>query len=268
MRSPVTVASDASTARIAAAVLSSLPVSYAPADDQKPPGLAVITGAGDWPTTVDHALRAGTAAIIVVHPQPASLDLLRQAPGMVILDSIWAGNPAVAEAARHFTAAASDAQLIECRVIIGADRPMAACLMDAAALIRALIGPIERICLVQQDESGFVASGSVAGLSISLSVIHSQALAPHAYVRLLTQDGGVEIAVPHPNTARPAELVVTGPDGARTLPTIWESGHRSAWRRTRSALDTGTSPSDLADFAEDQSVLAGALAALQNNHAS
>ena len=93
-------------------------------------------------------------------------------------------------------------------------------------------------------------------------MLTSAGLAPHAYVRVLTDDGGVEIAIPHPETARPAEVVITDEAGVRTLPTLWESSHRAAWRRAHLLLQAGDPGTDLSDFADDQAVLGHALSEL------
>jgi hypothetical protein len=261
--STVTVTADAGTSEICAIVLSSLPVSYAPTDDLAPAQLITIDGGGAWPTAVDDALGVAGRAAIVVHPVPADLTLsaarTTAAASVVVIDSIWAGNAAVPIAAQHIAAAAPNAQLVECRVISGPGRSLASSLTDAAALVRALLAPISEIRLLHHDDHGFVASALCAGLAVSLSVTISTAVAPHAYVRVLTDDGGVEITLPHPATARPSEIVITDPDGSRTLPTIWESSHRSAWRRARALLDAGTAAPDLVEFVEDQSTLSSAI---------
>jgi hypothetical protein len=261
--STVTVTADAGTSEICAVVLSSLPVSYAPRDGLAPAQLITIDGSGAWPTVVDDALSSAGRAAIVVHPVPANLTLsaarTTAAASVVVIDAIWAGNAAVAIAAQHIAAAAPNAQLVECRVISGPGRSLASSLTDAAALVRALLAPISEIRLLHHDDHGFVASALSAGLAVSLSVTISTALAPHASVRMLSDDGGVETTLPHPATARPAEIVITDPDGSRTLPTIWESSHRSAWRRARELLDAGTAAPDLVEFVEDQSTLSSAI---------
>jgi hypothetical protein len=136
-------------------------------------------------------------------------------------------------------------------------------LLDLAALIRSLIGPLRGVSVLQYDSNGFFATARAADLSVSLSVVRSSALARQASVRLLTDDGGVEMIIPDPSTARPAEVMITNGDGLQLLPTVWESSHRAAWRRARTLLDSRTTAPDLAMFAEDQSVLSDAVHLLE-----
>jgi hypothetical protein len=59
----------------------------------------------------------------------------------------------------------------------------------------------------------------------------------------------VSVQVPDPDAAWPAEVRVTGAHGELLLPTLYESAHRSAWRRLKDHLGAGTRPDDLAGFA-------------------
>jgi hypothetical protein len=68
-------------------------------------------------------------------------------------------------------------------------------------------------------------------------------------IRLYTADGGVSVQVPDPDAAWPPEVRVTGAHGELLLPTLYESAHRSAWRRLKEHLRAGTRPDDLAGFA-------------------
>lgn len=52
-------------------------------------------------------------------------------------------------------------------------------------------------------------------------------------------------------TAQPALLTVTDTDGARSAPTLYESGHPASWRRLHRPLTTGGQATDLADFEVD-----------------
>ena len=89
----ITVAPDGGAEAVTARVLSSLPVSYAAADRNAAPRVVVVAGTLGWPVAVQRALNEGSAAAIVVHPEPASLGATLVTPGLVLVDSIWAGNP-------------------------------------------------------------------------------------------------------------------------------------------------------------------------------
>ena len=255
----ITVAPDGGAEAVTARVLSSLPVSYAAADRNAAPRVVVVAGTLGWPVAVQRALNEGSAAAIVVHPEPASLGATLVTPGLVLVDSIWAGNPAVPAASGHFRAAAADAQLLECRVISGPNRSLRANLVDLAALVRELIGPLHGVSLLHHDHNGCFAIAGAGDLSVGLGVVRSTAVAPQASVRLLTNDGGVELSLPDPSTARPAEIMLTDGDGLRLLPTVWESAHRSVWRRLQALLTSGETAIDLHFLEEDQLAVATAL---------
>lgn len=257
----LTVASDADTSALTRAVLSSLPLSYRPADDQTPPAVTTIGGTGAWADRVDQALGRGSAAVVVVHPEPTAPDV-QPMPGLVVLDSIWADNAAVGTAAKYFRAGVRDAQLIECRIVPGPGRTLAATLVDAFQLIRALFGPATQPELLHHTAEGFLAGASVGGLALSLWVNRTSAIRPGASVRLLTDDGSIELTVPHPATARPAELVITNSVGALSVPSRWESSHRTAWRRAHALVDAGSEGSDLPSFLDDQITLSTLLTTL------
>jgi hypothetical protein len=255
----ITVAPDAGAEAVTSTVLSSLPLSYAAADHDAAPRVAVVAGTLGWPVAVQRALQEGSVAAIVVHPEPANLGATLATPGLVLVDSIWAGNPAVSAASGHFRAAAADAQLLECRVISGPNRSLRANLVDLAALVRELIGPLHGVSLLHHDHNGCFAVAGAGDLSVGLGVVRCTAVAPQASVRVLTNDGGVELSLPDPSTARPAEVVITNGDGSRLLPTVWESGHRAAWRRLQALLTSGETAMDLRFLEEDQLAVATAL---------
>ena len=241
------------TERVTAVTLSSLPVSYASAKDPDRATVAVVDGVGEWPQEARHHLDRGSKATIVVHPEPADLTPLRDAHGTLLVDSLWASNPAVPTAAGLFIPRMPRAALLECRIVLTAGRPQAAALLDAMALIRKLTGPAQEVRTIHVDGRALVVSATSRQLPVRISILRSHAVPSSATVRMLTDDGGVEITVPHPDTARPAVVTLTDPAGTLQLPTLWESGHRATWRRAAAAIGTG-SP-DLADLEADQLLL-------------
>jgi len=69
-------------------------------------------------------------------------------------------------------------------------------------------------------------------------------------VRLLT-GGSVEVEIPSGETARPARLTTTGPQGAMLAPTLYESGHRATWRRLHQLISVDGQSADLDDLDAD-----------------
>ncbi len=263
--SALRVAAGEGAEPVTAAVLSSLPISFAPAADLQAAEVVVVAGVAGWPTRVQQIVEGGAAAI-VVQPEPADVAPLLSSVGRVAIDSTWAGNPATMLAAEHFaTAAAYGGTLLECQVIIGDVRSAGAALLDVAALIRSLLAPLRELRVLRHDRRGFVASGVAGGVGVTLSVHRSTAVPAQARVRLLTPSGGVEVTLPDSETARPAEIVITTPQDQQLLPTLWESPHRATWRRLSDTLAAGTPSADLSEFHADQCALAHPLSLLNQS---
>ena len=204
------------------AVLASLPLSYAPGRSDGH-ALTIVTGSIGWPATVAEAFDAGAMAVIVVWPQPADLGALRGRRGIVVLDSRWAPNPVMRSA-----------------------------LLDQLTLVRALIGAVTDVRILTRSSHGFAAEGLAAGHPVDFELVCTGAVPESARVRLLTQDGSVDLVVPHSGIAQPARLMITSPDGALQSPTLYESGHRASWRRVPDLLANPSAARDLEDFASDQ----------------
>lgn len=239
---------------LTAAVLSSLPLSYAPGASSETAAVAVIPGRRDWPVFVEAAVRKGSA-VILVHPEPTDVSTIP--PGsQLVIDSRWASNPAVAEAKLWMTRAARAAHLLEVELMTARVCPLSTSLLDAAALIRGLIGPWQEVNVLSHDGHGLVALGRALDVTVAVTIARTDATHQHAFARLLTDTGGVELTVPDPVTARPVEIVITDPDGARLLPTIWESGHRATWRRLHTMIANNERSTDLDDLRSDLATLA------------
>ena len=126
--------------------------------------------------------------------------------------------------------------------------------------VRELIGPLHGVSLLHHDHNGCFAVAGAGDLLVDLGVVRSAAVAPQASMRVLTNDGGVELSLPDPSTARPAEVMITDGDGLRLLPTVSrESGHRAVWRRLQALLTSGETAMDLRFIEGDQLAVATAL---------
>lgn len=235
-------------------VAASLPLSYRWADGSEPV-VTAVDGTGPWGQLSAAALTAGAPAVIVTHPAPEEVDALRSvAPdrvdldpvqldrvgwGRVVLSRRWGANPVVPVAATELAAALPYAGRIECQVLVPVGTTPMAALVDQLGLLRALLGPARDARVLCRSRHGYAAVATVSGHPADLTMVSTDAVPPAATVRLLTSDGSVELAVPDDGTARPGELVVTGPSGSTQFPTIYESGQRAAWRRAHDLLTTG-----------------------------
>ena len=235
-------------AAIARMALATLPLSF-----QDPTGIVIVDGSRDWPTDVTHAMGSGAVGILVVQPKPIEFkDLLDADPSkvVVVVDSTWASNPVITEAAQAFRAAAAadGSSRLECRVILPPGSDFPAALLDQLTLVRALLSPVSEVRVRYQSDHGLHAEGTTdSSMTVDLSVVCTAAVPPSATVRLLTSDGSVELQLPAGDTAQPAQLITVGPDGAVLAPTQYETGHRTSLRRLRELL--ANEPADgLADL--------------------
>ena len=247
------------TGRATDAVLASLPLSYAPAADGTRSDVAVVEGTGHWPAAVVEALQRGAAGIIVVQPGPAGVDELRALDaghGLVIVDSPWASNPVVNAASQELRAALGPRSRLECRIVVGVGTDLDRSLLDQLSLVRVLVGPASDLAILYRSEHGYVGEARAGGIAVDLSVVCTNAVQKHARVRLLTGDGSVDLDIPSGETARPARLTVTGPHGAVLAPTLYESGHRSTWRRLHRLISNGEPADDLDGLEADIATVA------------
>lgn len=225
--------------------------------------LVGLPGTAGWTESVAEAIRGGARGVLVVEPvaaDPADLQALadeRSVP--VVLDSLWAGNPAVEAAASSFGALAEEGALVEARVDLplGSDLDQAA--LDLLALVGRAVGPVGSLRFVRRNGSGWDALARFAnGASGALGAILTDSRPPAATVRLVRPRDAVELAIPGPQTAAPGHAIVTGPDGATLLETRYETAHRASWRRLHGLVVGGGTAEDLAAFASHVSVLRAA----------
>ena len=57
--------------------------------------------------------------------------------------------------------------------------------------------------------------------------------------------------LPSGDTARPARLITVDQNGATEAPALYESGHRSSWRRLHELINSGQTTNDIQDLAAD-----------------
>jgi hypothetical protein len=242
-------------AELARVVLSSLPLSYASNGEHGSGAVIIVDGQTTaWPDAAASAIREYAAGVLVIEPRPAELgsllSLLDQHPAPVVVDSRWT-NPVLPAASVALAAASASGSRLECRVIASPGQDQQAALLDQLSLIRRLVGPAADIHMILTSDRGYFAQAAVADLTVDLSLICTRARPESATVRLLTLDGGVELFLPSGDTAQPARLITVDQNGATGAPAIYESGHRSSWRRLRELINSGQTTEDLQDLAAD-----------------
>lgn len=222
--------------------LATLPLSF-----PDPAEVVFVDGEPGWPAKL---LRSDAIGIVVVHPTPDDLaELLTTAPTkIVVVASRWASNPAITLAAQAFRAAATDRSRVECRVIARPGRDFSTALLEQVELVRAALGPVTKLQVKHVSDRALYAEGLTdTSVAIDFSIVCTTATPASAALRLLTDDGSVELQIPSDNTAQPARLITVGPDGALLAPTQYETGLRSSLRRLRE-LHAAGSADGLADL--------------------
>ena len=242
-------------AELARIVLSSLPLSYASNGEHGPGAVFIVDGqATAWPEAVASAIKEPAAGVVVIEPRPAELGsllgLLDQHPVPVVVDSRWT-NPLLPAAAEAFATAMTSDGRLECRVIIPPGQDQQNALVDQLSLVRRLIGAASGVRMIFTSDGGYFAQAAAGGLRLDLSLVCTRAQPNSATVRLITLDGSVELFLPSGDTARPAQLITVGQNGVTEAPALYESGHRSSWRRLRELINSGQTTADLQDLAAD-----------------
>jgi len=225
--------------------LATLPLSF-----PDPAAVVFVHGEPGWPAELLRAMQAAPMGIVLVHPTPVDVAELRTADPstIVIVDSRWASNPATALAGEAFRAAASAQSRVECRVIMAPESDLSTALLDQVALIRAVLGPVTKLQVQLVSDRTLHAEGLTdTSVPIDFTIVCTTARPPSATLRLLTNDGSVELHIPSDDTAQPARLITVGADGALLAPTEYETGLRSSLRRLR-ALHAAGSADGLADL--------------------
>jgi hypothetical protein len=256
MTTQLTVFADdaaAEAGRIAEAV-ASLPVSLHPGS--LPADLVGIAGTAGWSRAAAEAVEGGARGILVADPvaeDVAALQRLvdeRRIP--VVIDGPWTYNPAVADSAAAFAERNDEEGMVEVRVDVAVGSDLDRVLLGQLALVRAAVGPVVELRFDRRNRNGYDAVGSLAGgARVSLAAIATNAVDPSASLRLLKARNAARLCVPHAATGAPGSVVVSTEQGATLLVTKWESAHRGAWRALHEHVTSGSTGTDLADFAED-----------------
>ncbi|MGF6834632.1 hypothetical protein QF015_002815 [Paenarthrobacter sp. TE4293] len=237
-----------------ALAVASLPESFSPATSEGQADVVVIAGRPGWATETAEAITAGARGVVVINPvaeDTGSLQAVARHQGAaVVLDQRWASNPAIPAAEDAVRSMLGRAAMLDSVAIAPAGTDAGELLADQFAAVVRLTGPLGSLRLLTRGPHGYTSTAILAnGAPVALHGIVTSARPAGVNISLLTDDGGVSVALPEPVAAWPAMVTVTGPQGDLLLPTIYESAHRATWRRLKEHLDAGTTPSDLHGFA-------------------
>ncbi|MGN8130837.1 hypothetical protein [Paenarthrobacter sp. 22069] len=220
----------------------------------------VMAGGAGWTADALAAVAAGTRGIVVVNPVPEDTTELaaaaKTAGTAVVLDLRWASNPALVagngqpDARGAVRSAMGSAALLDSVAASTPGTELPELLAAHLAALLAVSGQLGDVRVIRSDSTGYTVGGRLPnGAPFTAQGVLTAARPAGVGIHLYTADGGVDVRVPDPDAAWPAEVRVTGAHGQLLLPTLYESAHRSAWRRLKDHLGAGTLPDDLAGFA-------------------
>jgi len=220
----------------------------------------VMAGGAGWTADALAAVAGGTRGIVVVNPVPEDTTKLaaaaKNAGTAVVLDLRWASNPALVagngqpDARGAVRSAMGSAALLDSVAASMPGTELPELLTAHLAALLAVSGQLGDVRVIRSDATGYTVGGRLPnGAPFTAQGVLTAARPAGVGIHLYTADGGVDVRVPDPDAAWPAEVRVTGAHGQLLLPTLYESAHRSAWRRLKDHLGAGTLPDDLAGFA-------------------
>jgi len=261
-RYTVSATPEAQPAGAVSQTMASLPATFGPAAGTQPGAadVLVIAGGPGWTAEATRVIAGGARGIVVANPRPeatAELAAAADAAGAaVVLDLRWASNAAlVGEAADPDArdaarSALGTASLLDSVATAAPGTDLQRLLGEHLAALLAVCGPLDGVRVLRADATGYTVGGRLAnGAPFTAQAVLTAARPAGVDINLYTTDGGVSVQVPDPDAAWPAEVRVTGTHGELLLPTLYESAHRSAWRRLKEHLRAGTRPDDLTGFA-------------------
>lgn len=260
---------QAEAAGSVAAVAASLPLSFAPAPAEGPakatsPDVIAIAGHAGWTQRAADAIRSGARGVVVSSPLPEDVEPLAaaatEAGAAVVLDQRWAGNAAIAGPSEKVHSviadAVRDAMLLDSVAVAPPGTEPLQLLTEQLSVIVQCGIELRNLRMIQRSPNGYtVAAVLPNGAPAALLGIMSSALPATASVSVLTSAGSADVVLPDPATAWPAEVRAVTAEGATTLPTLYESAHRTSWSRVHSHISSGNTADDLAQFTAVRSLL-------------
>lgn len=233
-------------------VIASLPISLVAADSENAADLFAVHGGPGWLQRTAECLLHEPRGLLIVQPTPV---LANQVPDVlaipVVVDYRFAGNPALAAAAEVFVGWPADA-MIEIAATDHEASNLGATLIDQLATLRSLGQPLGDLHRLSWNGNGYyLRASTTAGSPVLLSAHVTSGAPASVRVRGLAATAAIELVLPDPATARPAVLVSTTPGGATTMPTLWETSHRAAWRRLHAAVNEARRTTDLVELRAD-----------------
>lgn len=220
--------------------LSSLPQSLLQTTDRFSAAFVVLNGQRrNWTELYPPS---ATTSTIVVDPQLGSLPSRMQP---FVLDSPWAANPGCSTFAGQLQTA--DWQFGECCTIAPLSEDPKQVLFRAASLLRACGLPLSSIEVLFGSATGLAAQAQSGDHPVRISISLTAAALHQMSVRAFTATGAITGEFDDPDLSQPARISITDRSGTLLLPTIWETGHRAAWKRALTDASANDAPGSFKD---------------------
>ena len=240
-------------------VIASLPVSLARSTSAEA-DLVAVSGATGWTNRAMEAIRSGARGVLVVDPQAEPVHELKKVASQhevpVVLNHRLASNPGVEVARSKVQSISGDISFVDLTASVVSTGTYSSALDELRLIASRLVGRIQGLRTLRRSEDSLLATGHCAGTSIpvTFAALHSPLGPFAAYARIVTASGDIELRIPSPETAAPAEVTFTDAEGTTLAPTLFESSRRSSWRRLIGFVDSRSQPTDLDEFAKANSV--------------
>jgi hypothetical protein len=276
-----TVASDPAdpaASRFQQTILASMPARFRVAADNA--DIALISGdQPGWGERAASAVRSRMRAVMLTGFRSMTADAISSlseeasdADVIVAAATPYATNPGWAATLPLIAADLQASAVLDsvATVPIPAVGSVAACnaalraaLTSQLAVIRQLVPEFGGLATAHASDHGYVLAGATPGISVTLAGTVSGAGGEHLALDLVGPAHHWHAALHADANAFPARISISGPDGERIWPPVYESGYRAAWASLHEAISTQTAPGYPADqLARD---LAAAEAALRSS---
>ena len=231
-----------------AEVVASLPLSLRDAGNG-PPQITGVVGTRTWATKATSAVAQGALAVVVETPVVSRLESVSAAAqSRVVLAWDYAANPGVHAAAAEAEALRGQAGIAQGTVSVGRSTDVQVALLDLLVAAVRVFGDFTTLTVRHRDHHGVHLTGHLrGGAPLTLSVVVTNAYPLAMHLRLLTHEGGLDLLVPSPATAAPAEVRVVDVEGEHLLPTVWVSSRRASWQDA-AAVAGGATSDDVAEL--------------------
>jgi hypothetical protein len=262
-------ARDAASADTQRSALASVPGGFR-IGDGGPADVAVLSGGGaDWVGEVARAAHGGVRGILLVRPRPMDAARVREVSRavagrcVVAVDTPYATDPAWVAVAGEVAADAATAAIVDSVVSVpaGRDGDLAAALLDQIAVVRPLVGVVDRLCPAHGGDGRYVFVGVTPGPRVSLTGVTSAAGRTGLTLDVVAPARRWGVRFDGTAPARPTRITRYDRSGAYTRPLIWASGHRATWQRLHEALTGGGTVGYSLDQLADDLELVGRVSA-------